>query len=287
MTGYKRPKKRLHREFAYLNYDSIVNSLSAFQAGQVDEIIQKTSEAQEGGLGGKLGTTGMNVSASKKKQATIQEELVRTRTWFSAFDSWLKILEEQEALGSFKMWDTDVRNELSIGDTIIFQAELGLSPIHKLFAVYTSYAESTKTGNIFNIQPKQIPQLEKTARMMEGWISDKDGSKSFLTYFQPVGSSQPRIIGRLLDRHLINGLDGIEGKHTVVGQVSSLLESDDTQSVLRLLRNAPPPPKEQETVTEALTYFRGAGEKLGIDVTPDDISFSAPDVLVHPIAIYK
>jgi hypothetical protein len=50
MSGYRKPKARLHREFVYLNHDTVLNSLSALEAGKVDEIIEKTSEAREGGL---------------------------------------------------------------------------------------------------------------------------------------------------------------------------------------------------------------------------------------------
>ena len=47
---YKKPKSRLHREFLYLDNETIVNSLSALEAGKVDEIISKIDEAREGGL---------------------------------------------------------------------------------------------------------------------------------------------------------------------------------------------------------------------------------------------
>jgi hypothetical protein len=31
---YKPPKRRLHRDFLYLDYDTIINSLSALEAGR-------------------------------------------------------------------------------------------------------------------------------------------------------------------------------------------------------------------------------------------------------------
>ncbi len=101
MGEYKKPKKNLHREFVYLNHDAILNSLSAFEAGRIDEIVEKTTEATEGGIDGSLGFKGAKIGGARKKQGTLQEELVRTRTWFSSFESWHSKLIEEDALGTF------------------------------------------------------------------------------------------------------------------------------------------------------------------------------------------
>ena len=50
MSGYQKPKTGLHKEFVYLNDDTIMNSLSALEAGKVDEILQKVSETREKGF---------------------------------------------------------------------------------------------------------------------------------------------------------------------------------------------------------------------------------------------
>jgi len=73
MGSYKKPKLQLHHEFAYLNHDTVINALSAFEAGKVDEIILKASEAREGGLDASIGVGPVKGGGSKKRQATIQE----------------------------------------------------------------------------------------------------------------------------------------------------------------------------------------------------------------------
>jgi uncharacterized protein YicC (UPF0701 family) len=99
MSGYSKPKTRLHREFLYLNHDTVINSLSAFESGKVDEIIEKVSEAREGGLEGSVGHGVAKVAGGKKKTSNIEEELKRTRTHFSAFEAWSRHLEEAGAFG--------------------------------------------------------------------------------------------------------------------------------------------------------------------------------------------
>ena len=287
MGKYQKPKKKLHREFAYLNYDSIVNALSAFEAGQVDSIIEKTSEASDGGVSGGLKVGPAKADASKKKKSSVQEELVRTRTRFSAFDAWLSTLEGQDAIGEFDVWDMTVRDDLEIGDLIRFAADLRLSPVHKLFAAYASFASSTTNGNIFQVSGSQAAEIKKTARMMETWISGRDGTRSYPAYFCPNGTDMPRIIGRLTDSWLISGLDSIEERYTVIGQVRSKLEGSDRESVIRLLRNAPAFDKEIETVKEAMQHFIEPGEELGVPVDEQDLTFRNPDVILHPIAIFK
>lgn len=71
MTGYQAPKIRHHREFLYLNHDTILNSLSALEAGKVDEIIQKVNEAREGGLEASVGVGPVRGGGRKKMSATV------------------------------------------------------------------------------------------------------------------------------------------------------------------------------------------------------------------------
>lgn len=76
MPGYRKPKVRLHREFVYLNHDTVLNSLSAVEAGMVDEIIEKTSEARDGGLEASVAAGPVRGGGSKKKTSTIR------KSWF-------------------------------------------------------------------------------------------------------------------------------------------------------------------------------------------------------------
>lgn len=82
MTVYKKPKKRAHKGFFYLNDEVVINSLSALESGKVDEIVSKTVVAREGGFSGELkgGVTGIGASLGGGKKATseVEEEMVRT-----------------------------------------------------------------------------------------------------------------------------------------------------------------------------------------------------------------
>lgn len=112
MAKYDKPKANIHRGFVYLDDDAVTDSLSALEAGKIDEVIAKISKAREtsfkgeggadlsiGGKGVKAGGGGGRSDASSQ-----EEELVRKRTRFSIFEVWQGILSEQKALGIFTGW---------------------------------------------------------------------------------------------------------------------------------------------------------------------------------------
>jgi hypothetical protein len=287
MSGYKKPKRHLHREFVYLNHDTILNSLSAIEAGKIDEIIQKANEAREGGLDGTLGAGPVKASAGRKRSATIQEELVRTRTWFSAFDAWHNYLEAEDAIGTFTSWDPDVREELSIGDTIRFQADVVISPLHKVFRTYLSFAaEAHKSTSPFHMKGASLQEAKNVAAMMLSWMGGKDRPTHLPVYLRPGGVVEPRIVGKLDDAYIIGGHEGIEGRFTVIAQVEKLLEGDQVISAIRVIRDVPPTPKEVEVINEAMLNMIGPAKEFGVDIDPDDINVPAPAVIVRPVAIY-
>jgi hypothetical protein len=281
---YHKPKKSLHREFVYLNQDSVLNSLSAFEAGQVDKILEKTSEASEGGVEGGLGVKGARLGGSKKRQGSIQEELVRTRTRFSSFESWFQRLVEEDALGKFDDWDMDVRDQLAAGDTLHFSADVRVSPLFKLVTAYSSFAQNPA---IFGIKQQDLAETKRVAKIMESWITDRDGNRSIAVYLNANQIGKPRIVGRLSTNYLVSGLGNIEERYQIVAQVRSILGPNDEESLLRVLKDAPPVPLEVKTVTTAMKHMQEGATHLQVPFEDADLSFTHPDIIVHPIAIFK
>lgn len=288
LVSYRPPKKHLHREFLYLNHDTVLNSLSALEAGKVDEIIQRVNEAREGGFDASVAAGPVKGRGGKKKAASVEEQLVRTRTRFSAFEAWSERLEVDEAIGTFDGWGSDVRDALTVGDTLRFQGDLFLSPVHKIFRTFLSFADSaSRPHSAFAQKGSELADLRNTSRMMMEWMGGKDKPTHLPVYIRPGGVDHPRIIARLLDAYLIGGHENVEGTYTVVGQVERLLAGDEVVSAIRVIRDVPPTPKELETITEALTAFIPVAQELGVDMDQSDINIAAPGVVLRPIAIYQ
>jgi hypothetical protein len=288
MAGYKAPSKRLHREFLYLNEDSVLNSLSALEAGKVDEIIQKVSEAREGGLDASLSAGPVRGGGKRKKLASAEEELVKRRTRFSAFDAWYGYLSEEQAIGTFDVWGPDVRNALSVGDTVEFSADVLISPVHKVLRTFLSFAEqATRPGTTFSQKGQELAETKATAAVMRGWIGGADKRMHLPVYLLPGGVTEPRIVARLADQHLIGGHENVEGNFTVVGQVAALLSGDHVESAIRIIRDVPPTPTEVTTINEALLNFIEPAKDLGIEIAEDDITIREPAAILRPIAIFQ
>lgn len=121
-------------------------------------------------------------------------------------------------------------------------------------------------------------------------MSGRDGRRNIPVYLLPGGVDSPRIVARLDEKFVIGGLDWAEGTFTVVAQVDALLRPGQEESVIRVIRDVPPTPKEVETITEAMSHFVEPSKEsaqLGVEMLPSDLTFSHPTVVVRPIAIYK
>lgn len=284
----KKPKSHLHREFLYLNYDTIVNSLSALESGKIDEIIQKANEAREGGFAGTLGAGPAELSGGKKKASQIEEELVRTRTIFSAFDAWYKYLKDADAIGTFESWDLSVREELSTGDTIEFEGRLTLSPVQQVLRMFINFAEQAETpGSVFQQKGEELRETKKVARMMQLWLGGKDAPNHYSVYMAPYESVSPRIVARLDETFMLSPKEGINGSYKVIGQVDEILREGDEVSAIRILRDVPPTPMETSTIREALGVFIEPAKELGVEVDDEDFSVSYPAIVVRPIAVFR
>lgn len=288
MAGYKKPKTRLHREFLYLNHDTILNSLSALEAGKVDEIIEKISEVREGGIDGGVRIGAAKMSGKKSKVANMEEELKRTRTHFSAFEEWHRLLEESGAFGSFSLWDLETRNEIAVGDTIQFDAKLKISPVQQVLLTFISFAK--EAGNPSSAMKQTGPTLaatKKSTQMMSNLMRGKGGGLSYLVYISPLGVAEPKMTARLDDNYLIGGTQGLDGEYTIIGQVESLIQPGAPIPVIRFMGDTPATQIETTAITNALPSFIESGKQQGLVVTDDDITLGYPGVVIHPIAIYR
>jgi len=263
-----------------------LNSLSALEAGKVDEIIQKVAEAKEGGLEATLGSGPVRGGGGRRKKASIEEELVKTRTRFSAFDAWHAYLGGAEAIGTFDSWDQDVREALSVGDTLEFAAQLRLSPVHKVLRTFLAFAaNAAKPDHPFAQRGAELRETKQIARMMVDWMGGSDKPTHLPMYVQPGGVAEPRIVAGLQDRYLIGGHENMEGTFTVVGQVAALLSDSEVESPIRIIRDVPPTQSEVDTINEALRNLIAPVRELGVEMDEDDITIKSPAVMLRPVAI--
>ena len=288
MSGYRKPKLRLHREFLYLNDSTVVNALSAIESGKIDEIIEQAKTSTGSGIEAGLGYGPAKIAAKKGKDSDVTANLVRTRTAFSAFEAWHRHLRDHEAIGELTAWDEDTRNELGVGDTIELHARLEFAPIHKVFAIFLSYVDNAnRPDSFFQIESKQLPGLKRIAQQARGMLKGADGATSNLVYIHPLGVRAPIMLASLSDLHFVGDRANIEGEYTVVVQVSSLVSDGEKLPALRAMSDAPRTDVEVDNVSKALDGLVDAAKEMGVTIQEEDKFFTYPTVVVHPIAIYR
>ena len=219
----------------------------------------------------------------------MEEELVRTRTTFSAFGAWYTTLESADALSTFDEWNDDVRNSLGVGDTIEFQAEVELTPVHLLLRTYLAFAAATEhPGSPFQQKGSDLSETKSTAKLMRSFVEGGvPGSSIYPVYFKPFGIDSPRMVGTLVGEHIVRAKDGIQGEYRVIAQVDQVLDSGLGVAALRALGDVPPTTLEVNTVSDALAHFIEPAGEFGLEITTDDLIVPPPVVVVRPIAVYR
>jgi len=288
MSGYKKPKRQLHRDFLYLDDATVVNALSAMEAGEVDEIIEQSQVMKETGIDGNLGYGPAKLAAKKGKKADVTANLVRTRTAFSAFDAWYQYLRSEDGLGELTGWGDDTRDELEVGDTLEVKARVEFAPIHKLFAIFLAYVDSAnKPDSFVTVQTNDLAKMKKVAGQARGMMRGADGATSNLVYIHPLGIKSPLVVGALSDNHFVGDKANMDGEYKVVLQVTALLDRSDSLAAIRAISNAPRTDTEMTRSTEALAGLEDVASKMGVTIVDADKSFTYPTVMVRPLAIYR
>jgi hypothetical protein len=291
MGKYKKPDKRLHRDFFYLNDEVAINSLSALESGMVDEIVSRTTTAREGGFSGdvRIPVADVGIGGSRKSSSEMQEEMVRTRTRFSIFDSWYHLLTNKKAIGTFSGWGDDALADVEPGDTIEFRGQLTQGPLQTVLRLFLWFADqATQDGNMFSQKGDERKATASAARNIRQILGDSSGDELEIPLFAvPDGDDGPVVLLSVSQRWLIGRLGQLGGTFGVVGQVVQRIEEGDEYPVLRLTKDVSPTPLEIATLKDAVAHFVEPAKNLGVAVEAEESVVRGPLLVIKPIAIYR
>jgi hypothetical protein len=290
VATYRAPSNKVHRGFAYLDDETVINSLSAVESGKIDEVVAKVNSAREGGFGGGVGIHGAKVEGAKKSTSAFEEEMVRTRTRFSIFELWYQSLREGKALGSFDGWGPAALNGVKSGDTVEFRATLEAAPIQTLLRLFLWFADKAKSQGHFFSQKgdelKATKDAERIISMILAQDTDDPDDEEIVVLATPLGDAGPRVAMPIKKRWVIGNLGRFGGEYSVVAQVDRLVQADDELPALRLTHDVAPTPLEIETLKTALSEFKGSAEEFGLDLA-ESATVKGPALWLEPIAIFR
>lgn len=292
VSGYKRAKRRLHRGFFYLNDEIVTNSLSALEAGRIDEVVAKVVSAREGRVGfrARIGLPGhaeVGGEASRDRSSSSEENLVRTRTRFSVFEAWYKVLRDAGALGQLTAWDVDALNDLVAGDTIEFSGSLRLFPLQAVVRLFQWWSsEAKKSNSIFAQKGEDLRSLKEADKGMQ--VFSSLGTEGYAVIaVSPLGKSRPAVIMELSEQWIIGSIGQMSGEYSVIAQVDKVVSAGEMEPVLRLTKDAPPLSLELDLMAEIVRNFVEPAKAVGATVTEQDAAVMGPAVRMMPIAIYR
>jgi hypothetical protein len=284
---YRKPEKRIHRGFYYLDDETVINSLSAVEAGKVDEVLARVNTAREGGLGGGVGIQALKLEGSKKNTSEFEEEMVRTRTRFSVFEIWYNNLSDNKAIGRFEGWSNDILADVQVGDTVEFNASLDLAPMQTIFRMFGWFTKQARTqGSVFAQKGEELKATKEAERIFKALVGEDENLES-VVLAKPTGGIGPLVAMRLADKWMIGQLGHLAGEYTVVGQVEHILETGERYPTLRLMPAAPVTKKELDVLSEIVGGFAEPAKEFGLRVTPEDAAISGPAMWLTPIAVFR
>ncbi|MFC8042964.1 hypothetical protein [Nocardia sp. NPDC057353] len=291
MATYRKPSKSLHKSFFYLNDEIVVNSLSALEAGKVDEVISKAVVAREGG--GSLGanftvaSVGAKAEGSKKGSSTLEEEMTRTRTRFSIFHLWYELLEQHKALGLFEGWGEGALVDVRPGDTVVLHAELEILSMYGLVGMFQWFAEKAgEQGHPFSQKGPELKSTRDTARLMKMFVGG-EGHEYVGILAIPEGDAGPTVGMRVSEKWIVGDLSSVTGYYTVVAQVQKVVNAGDWFPMMRLVSGAPVTTVERDAIREMLKSFEDPAASFELPVSKYDGEVQGPAVWLEPIAIYR
>ena len=291
MGVYKVPKERLHRDFFYLDDEVVINSLSVLKSGKIDEIVSRVTTAREGGFSGELKIPAVDagVGGNKKSSSEVEEEMVRTRTRFSVFDAWYRLMYEKKAMGTFAGWGPEALDGVSPGDTLEFRCELSLGPLQTVLRLYLWFAgRASQDGNMLSQRGEQRKVTKAAAsniRELLGVMSGGDDDVPLLA--TPLGGPGPAVLLSATRGWMIGRLGELGGEFGVVAQVVRIVHEGSEYPVMKLTKDVSPTPLEIATLKNAVSNFVEPARSVGVMVEESESVICGPAMIVKPIAIYR
>lgn len=282
-----KPRSNLFRSFLYLNTDEVVNTLSAIEGGDADEVLTRIAEERTGDIGGELGIGPAKGRAGKKRAHRLEEEVLRRRTEYSAASALLRLLQEHDAIGRLEgPYDAAVYEQLEEQILLQFRAQVRIHPLHQMISAGRAFLAAAKS---FGVTPADLRDVRATVDLFEAMAQPPAGDRRTFLIFAETHSEQSdhKLVLPVHERFVRVELDDFAGAATFVAQVDRILGPDEELLALRLIRNAPQLQLEREGIVEALPDLIAAFDELGIRTDISDFVLRRPTVVLKPIMIFK
>lgn len=288
MARYRPPSERLkHRGFVYLDDETVINSLSAFEAGKVDEIVAKNVRVKGGQIGGGLDARVLKVTGDRSGSSSFEEEIVKTRTRFSLFNDWYETLRDR-CIGTFDGWAEDILVDVRPGDTVELRGTVRLTAVETLLRLYLWFVDEAKRPeSIFSRPQREHQQLKAGAAGVKSMLGSSKDPEIVFADVTPSGGPGPAVLMPLDRRWAIRPLGTLSGTYTIVGQIEEIVSDGDEYPTMRITSEVPVTKLEADTLKSAVGKFAEPAATFGLEIDESSASLNGPALILRPIAIFR
>ncbi len=213
----------------------------------------------------------------------------RKRTTHSATTALLRKLHEANAVGVLDGdYDAEIYAELEPHMLLEFKASIRIHPLHQAISAIRALI---KSGPALGVAKSDIADARGVLKLVEQLSQTGDASKTFLAFAATTGTADGYLL--LLPIHEANLLVPLDdfgggggGGHLRCA-CGSDLRPDEEMMALRIRRNSPLLPMEQEGLRDAIPGLVTVLNDLGIDAAEEEFILGKPAVLLKPVCIFK
>lgn len=273
------------KQFVILDADGVVAALSAIDGGEIDEILTRTADGQDGEAGGDLGVGPVKARGKRAHTQKVEEEIRRTRTRHAAAAKLLESLHAAKAIGVVAgPLDAEVGEQIAAGMVLEFRAELQLHPLHQADQMLRSFIE---VGPAFG-EGKAVQELKQILKMWTAMTGTGGAAPRLLLEPVTTEPQNPRLLMPVPKSDFQIDIDDIGGEVTVIAQVEQILTVDDpSYPAIRVLRGAPSSILERDALDAALPDLVDGIGGLGIPISMTDILIDGPAFTLRAICAYR
>lgn len=282
--GFTPPKSDHFKRFIAIDTASVSAALAALDGGAVSEVLTRTTDGGDSGLGGELGVRGAKVSARRSKERKVEEELRRVRTEHSAASSLVDRLRDAEAVGEVDGGLEDViTDDLGVGMVIHFVADVVLHPLHQTAVMADEFiVQAPKLG-----VKDGVNDAKDLAKFLKAVLGSDRMDAKIAVDFTGVPDSEVRWTGGFPMSGLQVPLEDLQGRVHVLAQVDAVHMDGERVHALRLVRGVPPSETETTATETFAESFGKAVADLGIRLDRDDIMMPPPMVILRILCLWR
>lgn len=281
---FKPPTNNSFKRFIAIDTASVAAALAALDGGAVAEIVTRTTEGGDSGLGGEVGVKGAKLSGGRNRQHKIEEEHRRVRTEHSAASALVTRLSDSGSVGEITGdLNDEIVDQLQIGMVVHFVAEVTLHPLQQAAVLFDEYLLQAPKFGIKD----GLAEAKTVSKLLKAMLGSDRSNPNIAVDFAAAPGSKVRWTGGFPAAGLQVPLEDLHGRVHVLAQADAVSLQGDPIHALRLVRGTPPSQVEIDAATEFANGFGEAMADVGVSLGIDDIMMPTPITTLRILCAWR